>query len=177
MTVCASLVIIIMFLIMNVKVDEIDISVPPDNSDASDQIESSIIYAPEPSSDPTLVQCTSNITLYCAAEIIENDELYTIPFEAKCCKQLVKMGKVCNDLIVQYLVAEFAASKTQKRSVDMHRRSDNLWRQCLDVVNYGESSKELQPIESSVSKVLTGADTILRAGELMMSMFKSNNGN
>uniref|UniRef100_A0A803M211 Prolamin-like domain-containing protein n=1 Tax=Chenopodium quinoa TaxID=63459 RepID=A0A803M211_CHEQI len=93
------------------EADILEFDIAPDDGIAPD---SDIIYAPEPSKDPALMMCASKITLDCAAEILSN-YFFEIHFEAKCCKQLVRMGKTCNDLIVDDIIAELDMNKTLRR--------------------------------------------------------------
>ncbi|KMS96717.1 hypothetical protein BVRB_8g200220 [Beta vulgaris subsp. vulgaris] len=109
------------------KADIIEFDLAPDDGLAP---YSDIIYAPEPAIDPKLAICTARITLDCAAEIVGND-FFPVHVEAKCCRQLVRMGKTCNDLIVDDMLADFDMKKKFTR---MHDRSDHLWNKCLQVL-------------------------------------------
>ncbi|KAL2931476.1 Protein DOWN-REGULATED IN DIF1 11 [Bienertia sinuspersici] len=110
------------------KADILEFDIAPDSSLAPD---SDIIYAPEPVSDPAVLACASKITLDCATEIVSND-FFAVHFEAKCCKQLVRMGKTCNDLIVDDMLVDFGM---KNKSTAMHDRSDDLWNKCLQVLS------------------------------------------
>lgn len=110
------------------QADILEFDIAPDNGLAPD---SDIIYAPEPTTDPILFICASKITLDCATEIVSND-FFTVHFEAKCCKQLVRMGKACNDRIVDDILEDFDMKKS---STKMHDRSDHLWNKCLHVLS------------------------------------------
>ncbi|KMS96706.1 hypothetical protein BVRB_8g200120 [Beta vulgaris subsp. vulgaris] len=103
-----------------------ELDLAPENSLAPD---SDIIYSPSPSSDPAFLACASKITLDCAVEVVSND-FFPIHFEAKCCRQLIRMGKKCNGLIVDDMCAEI----DKDRSFGMHKRSDHLWNKCLKVL-------------------------------------------
>ncbi|XP_048497776.1 uncharacterized protein LOC125496324 [Beta vulgaris subsp. vulgaris] len=128
--------------------------------------ESDITYAPSPSRDPALAICASRITLDCGVEIIRNDEFFTVHLGDKCCRQLIRMGKTCNDLIVHDLLSDFA--KFKKRSTEMHQRSDYLWNKCLNVgtsnsyteqkwlSGFLETGKIIIDVGNTVAKMLHG---------------------
>uniref|UniRef100_A0A803NDA3 Prolamin-like domain-containing protein n=1 Tax=Chenopodium quinoa TaxID=63459 RepID=A0A803NDA3_CHEQI len=124
--------VILMTNVYPTKAEILQFSLPPNSGISPD---SDIVYAPTPSTNSALATCASRITLDCASEIIRNDDFFKVHFEVKCCRQLVEMGKACNDLIVDDLLAEFADTNT-KRSIEMHQRSDYLWNKCLQVVNH-----------------------------------------
>uniref|UniRef100_A0A803M218 Prolamin-like domain-containing protein n=1 Tax=Chenopodium quinoa TaxID=63459 RepID=A0A803M218_CHEQI len=105
----------------------LEFDIAPDNSLAPD---SDIIYVPEPTSDPAFWVCASKVTLDCAVEIMGND-FFSIHFEARCCKQMIWMGKDCNDLLVDDVLGGI----DKKRSTHMHNRSDHLWNKCLQVLD------------------------------------------
>ncbi|KAL2931533.1 Protein DOWN-REGULATED IN DIF1 11 [Bienertia sinuspersici] len=104
----------------------IELDLAPDNSIAPD---SDITFSPAPIIDSAYAACAAKLTLDCGSELITND-FFHIQFEAKCCRQLIRMGKKCNGLLVDDMLSK----ADKKRLYGMHKRSNHLWNRCLNVM-------------------------------------------